>query len=228
MALDSLVQKRFALLSERPMEDPLFNMPQHLLDAMLLYTEPLPLHWADAIASIANVRVDESPMLNVQKIILSLGFVDSAYARYRGERLVYLEERGAEEEEQEHQQVAAALLQAGRGASSSSSSSSGAGSFPSSSLAAGLAAATSPAAAHAAARTAAQQHADKLRASRGLEVDDLVPVFHYIVAKSNIDHPVLCAVLAGTWLQQHGLRDGRDGYAVSLFKAACEWAASLE
>ena len=60
-----------------------------------------------------------------------------------------------------------------------------------------------------------------------LPLDDLLPVFSYIVVRASVDRPMLSAALANAWLQQQGLTSGRDGFALSLFKAACLWAAAL-
>ena len=60
-----------------------------------------------------------------------------------------------------------------------------------------------------------------------LPLEDLLPVFSYIVVRSSVDRPLLCAALAGAWLQQQGLTSGRDGLALSLFRVACLWAAAL-
>jgi hypothetical protein len=170
MALDALVARRLERLAGAGPDDPAFGLPRHIVEAMTVRVEPAPLYWADAIATLANVRPDAAPLHNVQAVTVALAYMDSAYSRYARDRAAYL-------------------------------------------------------GAHPELGPAAAAEAASLARARSLDADTLVPLFHYVVAKSMIDRPVLCAVLANTWLTQHGLADGRDGFALSMFKAACTWAA---
>ena len=61
-----LLQRRFAALSSLPPTHPVFALSPHILRAMTVAVEPLPLMWGDAVATLANVRADESPSQNVQ------------------------------------------------------------------------------------------------------------------------------------------------------------------
>jgi hypothetical protein len=171
MALDVLVQRRLDALLELLPEHPVFALPRHILRAMTTAVDPAPLLWSDAIVTLANVRPDESPRRNVQSVTIALAYIDTAYAKYRRDRLAFLEQTPS--------------------------------------------AATTP------------DEFTSLQGARLLDTDDLVPVFNYLVARSSIDHPVLCAVLATTWLRQNGLNTGRDGFSINLFRFTCEWAASL-
>ena len=177
MALDALVQSRFRTLSGRPSDDPIFRLPQHLLEAMTSAVDPLPLHFGDAIATVANVRPDVSPKANVQSMTACLAYIDAAWGKYVRDRVAWLESGGG-----------------GGGVSSA----------------------------------AGTGELDRLRACGGrMSAEELTPVFHFVLAKSQVDRPLLCAVLGTTWLGQHGLNDGRSGYALTMFKAACYWTASL-
>jgi hypothetical protein len=167
MSLDAVVQRKMEALASRAPDDPVFALPPAIVAAMT--ADDAPLHWADAIATLGNVRPDESPLHNVQAVTVSLAYIDSAYVRHCRDRAAQLAARGG---------------------------------------------------------AAAAAEAELLSRVRGVDAETLLPLFHYVVAKSMIDRPVLCAVLANTWLQQHGLTDGRDGYALSMFKAACQWAAA--
>lgn len=170
MLLDALVQKRLAKLCGYGPENPIFGLPQRLVDAMTIFVDPLPLHWGNAIATLANVRPDEDPQRNVQAVTLSLAYMDSAYTKYCRDRTAFL---------RQHPDLP------------------GAG------------------------------EADALAGVRGLEDDDLVPLFHFCMSKAMIDRPVMCAVLGNAWMLQHGLSAARDGFAMQVFKAGCEWAASV-
>jgi hypothetical protein len=171
MDMDNAVQRVFTRLSGKSMADPIFHLPSKIMDAMTVYVEPMPLYFADAMATLANVRVDQSPQNNVESIIITLAFVDTAYSRYCKDRLAFLQ----------------ANPECKRG----------------------------------------EKELDRLLDHHALEADDLVPLFNYLVAKSSIDRPVLVAVLASMWLVQEGLHEGRDGFALSMFKSACGWAASI-
>lgn len=171
MALDSLVQQNFNALGSLPPDHPAFCLPRHLLDSMITDVEPMPLYFADAIATIANVRPDASPKNNVHSVTIALAYIDQAYVRYCRERAAYAEA---------HPQLG----------------------IPTSRI-------------------------EHMKTTRGLEPDDLTPLFNYIVAKSSIDRPVLCGVLATMWLRQHGLHSGRDGHAMTMFTTACAWVAAI-
>lgn len=170
MLLDALVQKRLVTLSGLGPNDPIFSLPSRLVDAMTVFIDPLPLHWGDAIATLANVRPDEDPQRNIQAVTMSLAYMDSAYVRYCRDRAAYL-------------QANPDLPGAGE--------------------------------------------ADTLANIRGLDPEDIRPLFLYCMAKATIDRPVLVSILAQTWLMQHGLATGRDGFAMVTFRDACEWAASV-
>lgn len=149
MAYDAYVQKRMMKLSGFSPEEPLFGLPRRLVDSMLVFTDPLPLHWGDAIATLANIRPDEAPARNVGNITAALGFMDRAYVKYCKERSDYLLD-------------------------------------------------------HPDAPGAGEAEALARQATIGLETDDIIPLFNFCVSKALIDRPVLCAVLARTWLEQQG------------------------
>lgn len=187
MTLDALVTRQLAVLCGRRLDDPSFALPRHIVHAMTGAVEPAPLYFADAIATIANVRPDAHPQTNVASLTLCLAYIDAAYGRYIRERAEYLRSPAGASIPGGAAELARILRRSGGDGSDDGSP---------------------------------VRHA-------GLEPDDLVPLFNYIVAKSAIDHPVFCAVLASMWLQQQGLGKGRDGFALSMFKAACAWAASF-
>jgi hypothetical protein len=207
MALDSLVQRQLSRLCARRLDDAAFALPAHLVAAMTVAVEPAPLYFADAIATVANVRPDAHPQANVASITLSLAYVDASYSRYVRDRVEYLQSPAGASIPGAAAEVARLTRNA----------------FTSPSQEAGDDAAGGGSgggrAAHAAPAPIVVRHV-------GLETDDLVPVFNYIVAKSAVDRPVLCGVLASAWLAQQGMGKGRDGFALSMFKAACAWAAS--
>lgn len=191
MTLDALVTRQLAVLCGRRLDDAAFALPRHIVHAMTVAVEPAPLYFADAIATIANVRPDAHPQANVASLTLCLAYIDAAYGRYIRERAEYLRSPAGASIPGGAAELARILRRSGNGGGEDGVDDG------------------SPV-----------RHA-------GLEPDDLVPLFNYIVAKSTIDHPVLCAVLCSMWLQQQGLGKGRDGFALSMFKAACAWAASF-
>jgi hypothetical protein len=67
-----------------------FGLPRSLVDAMTIFTDPRPLHWGNAIATLANIRVDEAPGVNVASIATALRLMNAAYATYAAERAAYL------------------------------------------------------------------------------------------------------------------------------------------
>jgi len=203
MALDSLVLRQLSRLCARRLDDAAFALPAHLVTAMTVAVEPAPLYFADAIATVANLRPDAHPQANVASITLSLAYVDASYSRYVRDRVEYLQSPAGASIPGAAAEVARLTRNA----------------FTSPAQAAGDDASGSGRAATAAPAPIVVRHV-------GLETDDLVPVFNYIVAKSAVDRPVLCGVLASAWLAQQGMGKGRDGFALSMFKAACAWAAS--
>jgi hypothetical protein len=92
MLLDALVQKRLAVLAGLPPSDPIFGLPARLVDAMTVFVDPLPLHWGDAIATLANLRADEDPQKNVASVTMALAYMDGAYVKYCRDRAAYLAE----------------------------------------------------------------------------------------------------------------------------------------
>jgi hypothetical protein len=72
MLLDALVQRRLAALAARPPTDPIFGLSARLTDAMTVFVEPLPLHFGDASATLANVRPDDSPQRNIASLSMAV------------------------------------------------------------------------------------------------------------------------------------------------------------
>lgn len=176
MVLDGVVQQSLKVLADVPVEDDVFSLPRYLLDAMTVAVEPMPLHFADAKAELANVRLDLPPQTNVQSITYALAHIDSAWTAYVGARVEHL-----------MQVAAGGGPQAG----------------------------------------AAEAERARLERSKRLGADDITPLFNHLLARTQVDHPVLVAVVASMWLAQQGLVEGMDGYALSTFKGACLWASSI-
>ena len=211
------MQRRFAALAALPPTHPAFSLPAYVLRAMTTAAEPLPLMWGDAIATLANVRVDESPLQNVQVRIDG-----GSSSRVPGGRAVFLNHRLTACPHSHPLQtitIASALIDASwnkycreRAAWLDTQQ-------------------QQPPRGGVAAEEAAALAAERPVLQAGmramLPLEDLLPVFSFAVVRACVDRPMLCAALAGAWLQQQGLTSSRDGFALSLFKAACLWAAAL-
>ena len=91
MLLDALVQRKFAGLSRTAPGSAVFGLPSRIVDAMTVFTEPLPLHFGDAISTLANLRLDAPPASNAEAVLSSLGLMESAYVRYCKERAAFLQ-----------------------------------------------------------------------------------------------------------------------------------------
>lgn len=90
MLYDALVQRRFSALSSTPPTSPLFGLSGRLVDAMLVFTDPLPLHFGNASALLCNIRVDAHPRENLAALAEATAYMDSAYVGYARERAAYL------------------------------------------------------------------------------------------------------------------------------------------
>ena len=90
MLYDALVQRRFAALSATPGSAPIFGLSQRLVDSMTVFTEPLPLHFGDASATLCNIRVDAHPRDNLAALAEACALMNAAYVRYCGDRAALL------------------------------------------------------------------------------------------------------------------------------------------
>ena len=57
---------------------------------MTLFTKPLPLHFGDACATLANLRVSAPPPSNAADIATAFAFINAAFVRYCRDRAAYL------------------------------------------------------------------------------------------------------------------------------------------
>jgi len=89
---DGLVQNRFSSLAGAAPSNPLFGLSRRLVDAMIVFTEPRPLHFGDAAATLCNIRPDEQPSINLAAIVQAANLMNSAYVSYCHERAAYLRE----------------------------------------------------------------------------------------------------------------------------------------
>jgi hypothetical protein len=72
MALDSLVQSSLSALGSLRADDAALALPAAIVRAMTVDVEPCPLHFANALATVANVRADAHPQANVQSVTMAL------------------------------------------------------------------------------------------------------------------------------------------------------------